>query len=104
MSGCGLYALHTSNGSGQTAFNPPRVVHPTGIALPEGYRIEPIVTGHTFPIDVDFDEAGRAYVTEAGYSYGEIGPRRDCCTSGQRTENHNRDRRPQWSLDGYGAT
>jgi hypothetical protein len=71
-SGCGLYALQSSDGGGQTAFNPPRVVHPADIALPERYRIEPIVAGLTFPTDVDFDAAGRVYVTEAGYSYGKI--------------------------------
>ena len=35
------------------------------------YRVEAVTTGLTFPTDVTFDDSGRAYVIEAGYSYGE---------------------------------
>jgi glucose/arabinose dehydrogenase len=61
-----------SDGGGQTNFTPPRRVDPAGVALPEGYRIEVVATGLTFPTDVTFDDQGRAYVLEAGYSYGEV--------------------------------
>lgn len=52
-------------------FQPPRRIDPAAIALPAGYRIEPVATGLTYPTAVAFDERGTPYVTEAGYSYGE---------------------------------
>ena len=52
-------------------FKPPRRIDPAAIALPAGYRIEPIATGLTYPTSVTFDEQGTPYVIEAGYSYGE---------------------------------
>lgn len=55
-----------------TEFQPPRTLDPSDVALLEGYRIEPVARGLTFPTGVAFDDAGRAYVTEAGYSYGEV--------------------------------
>src|SRR3982750_3061271 len=48
-----------------------RPISVADIALPPGYRIEPVATGLTFPTGVTFDDAGRVYVVEAGYSYGE---------------------------------
>jgi glucose/arabinose dehydrogenase len=71
LTGC-LYAALPSSGGGQTTFEPPREVRPADIALPPGYRIEPVATGLTFPTGVAFDEAGRVHVVEAGYSYGEV--------------------------------
>jgi len=41
------------------------------IAVPAGYRIEPVATALTFPAGVAFDDIGQVYVVEAGYSYGE---------------------------------
>jgi len=52
-------------------FRPPRAIDPGAIALPEGYRIELVARDLTFPTGVTFDEQGRPYVVEAGYSYGE---------------------------------
>lgn len=69
LSGC--YALRGSHGGGQTDFEPPRRVAAEDIAVPSGYRIEPVVTGLTFPSAVVTDDANRVYVVEAGYSYGE---------------------------------
>ncbi|HHY76333.1 MAG TPA: hypothetical protein GX500_06150 [Firmicutes bacterium] len=48
------------------------------VMLPGGYRIEPVVTGLTFPTAIAWDEEGRMYVLEAGYAYGpkEVGPGR----------------------------
>lgn len=68
----GCYVMRSSSGGGQTSFEPPRAVNPGDIALPEGYRIEPVVTGLTFPTGVAFDDAGNVYVVEAGYAYGEV--------------------------------
>jgi glucose/arabinose dehydrogenase len=67
----GCYALFPARGGGQTDFVPPRYVRPADVALPQGYGIEPVVTGLTFPSGVAFDERGAAYVLEAGYAYGE---------------------------------
>ena len=65
------YAMRSSSGGGQTSFTPPRNVNAADIALPEGYRIEAVATGLTFPTGITFDDTGGIYVVEAGYSYGE---------------------------------
>lgn len=70
VSGC--FAWRSPDGGGQTAFAPPRQVLPSDIAVPEGYRIEAVATGLTFPTGVTFDDTGHIYVTESGYSYGEV--------------------------------
>lgn len=69
LSGC--FGLRGSNGGGETGFVPPRHTDPSDVALPDGYRIEVVATGLTFPTGIAFDEDGAIYVTEAGYSYGE---------------------------------
>jgi glucose/arabinose dehydrogenase len=66
------FAMRSSHGGGQTTFTPPRAVDPRAVALPPGYRIEVVATGLNMPTGVAFDDQGRAYVTEAGYSYGEL--------------------------------
>lgn len=68
----GCYSMRGSSGGGETHFEPPRQVSPSDIALPDGYQIEAVATGLTFPTDVAFDAEGNVYVTEAGYSYGEV--------------------------------
>ena len=70
LSGC--YGLRTSSGGGEASFTPPRTVNSNDIALPEGYRIEAVTTGLTFPTGVAFDDKGNVYVVESGYSYGEV--------------------------------
>lgn len=70
LSGC--FPVLPSSGGGQTSFVPPRPVDPADVALPDGYTIEALATGLTFPSGVTFDDAGRVYIVEAGYSYGEI--------------------------------
>lgn len=70
LSGC--FRLLGSKGGGQTDFNAPRHLDARDVALPEGYSIEPVAADLTFPTGVAFDDQGRAYVTEAGYSYGEV--------------------------------
>jgi glucose/arabinose dehydrogenase len=67
----GCFAVRPSEGGGQTDFEQPRQTDPADVALLEGYRIEVVASGLTFPTGVAFDDQGRVYVTEAGYSYGE---------------------------------
>jgi glucose/arabinose dehydrogenase len=69
LSAC--YGMRSSSGGGQTTFSPPRTINAADIALPDGYRIEPLAAGLTFPTGVAFDDSGGVYVVEAGYSYGE---------------------------------
>jgi glucose/arabinose dehydrogenase len=66
------YSMRPSDGGGQTSFEPPRQLNPADVALPAGYRIEVAASGLTFPTGVAFDGQGRPYVTESGYSYGEV--------------------------------
>jgi glucose/arabinose dehydrogenase len=68
----GCYALRPPQGGGMTEFEPPRRFEPADVALPDGYRIELVAQGLTFPTAVTFDDRGGVYVTEAGYSYGEV--------------------------------
>lgn len=66
----GCYRTLPSKGGGQAKFSPPRKVETKDIALPDGYEIEAVATGLTFPSGITFDDEGRVYVTEAGFSYG----------------------------------
>jgi glucose/arabinose dehydrogenase len=68
----GCVDLLPSNGGGKTSFRPPRQVNASDIALPPGYRIEAVADGLTFPSGITFDDQGRVYVVETGYSYGEV--------------------------------
>ncbi|MBD0294448.1 MAG: PQQ-dependent sugar dehydrogenase [Flavisolibacter sp.] len=66
------YRMRASKGGGQIQSIPQRTINATDIAVPPGYRIEPVVRDLTFPTAVSFDDAGNLYVIEAGYSYGEV--------------------------------
>jgi glucose/arabinose dehydrogenase len=68
----GCYCLRPSSGGGQTKFDGTREVNPADVALPSGYRIEPVAKGLTFPTGATFDAEGRLYVVESGYAYGEV--------------------------------
>lgn len=68
----GCYSTRPSSGGAQTVYDGTREVNPDDIALPDGYRIETIATGLTFPTGACFDDQGRLYVVESGYSYGEV--------------------------------
>ena len=68
----GCYWMRGSKGGGMTEFEGPRPIRPEDVALPDGYAIEAVATGLTFPTGVAFDEAGGIYVVESGYSYGEV--------------------------------
>lgn len=68
----GCFPVLPSSGGGQTTFDSPRPVEPADVVLPDGYRIEVVAAGLDLPTGVAFDEEGRVYVLEAGYSYGEL--------------------------------
>jgi glucose/arabinose dehydrogenase len=60
-----------TRGGAEATFLGRRKVNPADVALPPGYRIEPVATGFTFPTAVVFDDANRPHVIESGYAYGE---------------------------------
>lgn len=66
----GCYGVRPSSG-GAEANVTTRRVNPSDIALPNGYSMEVVATGLTFPTGLTLDEQGNLYVVEAGYSYGE---------------------------------
>lgn len=70
MSGC--FTVLPSQGGGQTEFRPPRKIDVADIAVPGGYEVAAVTIGLTYPTAVVFDDAGRTYVLEAGYAYGEV--------------------------------
>lgn len=64
--------MRKSNGGGQIENIQQRRINAQDIALTSGYKIEPVVSGLSFPTAVVFDDEGTLYVIEAGYSYGEV--------------------------------
>jgi glucose/arabinose dehydrogenase len=66
------YRMRGSNGGGQIGAINQRSVNSKDIALLPGFKIEPVISGLTFPSGVAFDDKGQLYVIEAGYSYGEV--------------------------------
>ena len=68
----GCYTWRASSGGGQAEFDGERQIDPSDIALPEGYRIEAVARNLTFPSGITWDEGGRLYITETGYSYGDV--------------------------------
>ncbi|MFN6947150.1 MAG: PQQ-dependent sugar dehydrogenase [Cytophagaceae bacterium] len=66
------YRIRSSNGGGQTDISEERAVNPADIALPEGYEIDILATGLTFPTGITQDEQGLLYIVESGYAYGEV--------------------------------
>jgi hypothetical protein len=66
------YSLKRSSGGGQRVdFTGERVINAADIALPEGYTIEMVASGLTFPTGICFDDSGAPFVVESGYAYGE---------------------------------
>jgi glucose/arabinose dehydrogenase len=70
LSAC--FPLLPNDGGGMVNFDPPRQLDSDDIALPEGYVIEAVASNLSFPSAVTFDDEGRIYVVEAGYSYGDV--------------------------------
>lgn len=85
----GCYRLFSvGGGGGQTYFLGERIVEAADVLVPDGYHVEVVATGLTFPTGLAFDSAGVPFVTEAGYSYGWTRgtPRLMRITAGGRTE------------------
>lgn len=60
-------------GGGQLTYDPgERQVNPADVLVPDGYKVEVVARGLTFPTAVVENEEGQLYVTESGYAYGEI--------------------------------
>jgi glucose/arabinose dehydrogenase len=70
--GCACGAVMPESGGGMIKAPASRPINAADIALSPGYAIEPIAAGMTFPTGVTFDDRGRVYVVESGYSYGEV--------------------------------
>ncbi|MDP2342991.1 MAG: PQQ-dependent sugar dehydrogenase [Deltaproteobacteria bacterium] len=66
------FFMRPSDGGGQTRGAQKPLTSSPQVLVPEGYRIERVAHGLTFPTGVAFDESGRAHVVEGGYSYGEL--------------------------------
>lgn len=43
----------------------------SAVVAPQGYRVEVVVKDLTYATSVEFDDQGRMYIAEAGYSYGD---------------------------------
>lgn len=48
-----------------------RRIETADVAVPDGFTVDVVAAGLTFPTSVTFDSAGKLYVTESGYAYGE---------------------------------
>ncbi len=69
----GCFRALPSDGGGQLEdVELPRPVDETDVIAPDGYRVEPVMAGLTFPTAVIFDDKDNLYVVESGYSYGEV--------------------------------
>lgn len=65
------YWMKPSAGGGNNPVTSTPQFNAEDIAVPDGYKIELVTSGLTFPSGATTDEKGRLYVIEAGYSYGE---------------------------------
>lgn len=53
-----------------------RTIDASDIVVPEGYKIEAVNAGLTYPVDITFDEEGNYYLAEAGgHTYGTKPPK-----------------------------
>jgi hypothetical protein len=43
----------------------------SAVEVPEGFRVEVVISNLTYPTSVEFDDTGNMFVAEAGYSYGD---------------------------------
>lgn len=55
------YRLKSSRGGGQISGDSARQFDTADIALPDGYSIDVVVTGLTFPTGITFDDEGIPY-------------------------------------------
>ncbi len=66
------YRMRKSQGGGQIETIPARTINANDIAVPKGFKIEPVTSALSFPTACTFDDEGNLYVIEAGYSYGAV--------------------------------
>src|SRR5204862_4407078 len=64
----GCHEFASPSGGGQVSFKGQRKANPADVSVPAGYRVEVVAQNLCFPTGVTFDEQGRPYVVEAGYS------------------------------------
>jgi glucose/arabinose dehydrogenase len=68
----GCFVFSGSEGGGQVMTPASHTLSRSDVAVTNGYDIDLIANHLTFPTSVTFDDGGDVYVTEAGYSYGEV--------------------------------
>jgi glucose/arabinose dehydrogenase len=66
------FVFSGSEGGGQVMTPASHTLSRGDVAVTAGYEIDLIANHLTFPTSVTFDDRGDIYVTEAGYSYGEV--------------------------------
>lgn len=65
--------LDNSRGGGQINYKPgERQVDPADVMVPDGYKVEVVAQGFTFPTAVAENDEGELFAIESGYAYGEI--------------------------------
>lgn len=65
--------LDNPRGGGQINYNPgERQVDPADVMVPDGYQVEVVARGLTFPTAVAENDEGELFAIESGYAYGEI--------------------------------
>jgi hypothetical protein len=72
LSTCGCFVFSGSEGGGEVMTPASHTLSRGDVALSAGYEIDLIANHLTFPTSVTFDDRGDVYITEAGYSYGEV--------------------------------
>ncbi|SDK72194.1 Glucose/arabinose dehydrogenase, beta-propeller fold [Salinimicrobium catena] len=69
----GCANLDNPTGGGQLNYDPgPRQIDPADILVPDGYNVEVVARGLTFPTAVTENDEGQLFAIESGYAYGEI--------------------------------
>lgn len=66
------YRMRGSRGGGPIETVQVRALDPNDMLLMPCYKIEMVAKDLSFPTGIAFDDAGRLYVVESGYSYGEV--------------------------------
>jgi hypothetical protein len=69
--GVSCFRVREAGPGGKTFPQIPRPIRPEDVALPPEYLVEPVGFGLTYPTGVAIDDAGKTYVVESGYAYGE---------------------------------
>src|SRR2546423_9218742 len=64
-------SLH-SEGVSSMRIGPLRPVNPDAIVAPQGYRVEALITGLTFPSAISFGPGGELYLAESGGAAGDV--------------------------------